>query len=101
MASVVKFESNDDKLNRMRTEHEKMNEELEQKLNQLNLKENNGGSSSEAEVDDIIKLMAKMTADRRNINKQAVKCGEEDSLSSKSAQKYENMLDVFFDENLR
>lgn len=100
MSNILNFENNQQKLDRMRNEHLNMNEEMEQKLNQLKLKENNGGMVRESEVEDIISLMAKMTADRRDINKQAVKCGEEEQLNSKSAKKYENMLDDFFDAHL-
>lgn len=37
MATIAKFVSNEEKLNNMKIEHEKMNAELEQKLNQLDL----------------------------------------------------------------
>ena len=100
MAQIKAFESNIEKLNRMRTEHIDMNEELDQRINQMNLKYNNGGTVNESDIDEMLKLMANMTEDRRKINQQAVKCGEEDCLKSKNAKRYENMLDDFFAEHM-
>ena len=97
MAVIKNFENRDDKLNRLRDEHLKMNEALDQKLNQMNLKENNGGTVSEAEVDEMLNLMAAMTQDRRKINKVAEKCGE----APDADEEYEKELDGFFDEYLK
>jgi len=97
MAVIKNFESRTDKLNRVRNEHLEMNMELEQKLNQINLRENNGGDVPETAVDDVLSLMAAMTSDRREINKLAEKCGEKPDTD----KKYEKELDGFFDEYLR
>lgn len=100
MAKIKNFESNEFKLTRMRNEHLKMNEELDFKIKQMELKANNDGSVSEAEIDDILRLMHDMTLDRRKINEQAVKCGKEDMYNNKKTAKIENALDDMFDRYL-
>ncbi len=92
-ATIKQFVSNQDKLDTMRQDHEKLNEALDQKLNQTELKLNNGGKVEDSDVDEILDLMRTMTTDRREINKQAVKCGEPDMLDDPVTARFEDNLD--------
>lgn len=93
MAKIKQFVSNQDKLDTMRKEHEKYNEALDQKLNQADLKLNNGGTVTEGDIDGILDLMRTMTTDRREINKQAIKCGETDMFVDPTTALFEDNLD--------
>ena len=92
-ATIKQFVSNQDKLDIMRKDHEKLNEAFDQKLNQTELKLNNGDRVEDSDVDEILDMMRTMTADRREINKQAVKCGEPDMLDDPVTARFEDNLD--------
>ena len=77
----------------MREEHEKYNEDLDHMIRQEQLKLDNGGTVSEAEIEQMISLMGVMTLDTREINKQAIKCGEPDIFQDPKKKAFDNILD--------
>ena len=93
MAEIKRFVSNQEKLDTMREEHGKYNEELDHMIRQNELKLNNGGVVTEQDVDRMLDLMKIMTDDRREINKQAVKCGEKDMYNNSQVAQFEGILD--------